>query len=145
MTTLVKTNRSNGFPSVRKMMEDFWNTDKFFNQPFFNEELPAVNVKETKDNFHVEVAAPGYKKDDFHVSADNGILTISAETKQENKEEKADYTRQEFSCSSFSRSFTLPDNTSAENIKAHYEDGLLKIELKKLETSIPARKEIKIS
>jgi len=145
MTTLVKTNKSNGFPSVRKMMEDFWNTDKFFNQPFFNEALPAVNVKENKDKFHVEVAAPGYKKDDFHVTAENGILTISAENKHESKEEKDSYPRQEFSCSSFSRSFTLPDNTSAEDIKAHYEDGLLKLELKKLENSVPAKKEIKIN
>jgi HSP20 family protein len=145
MTTLVKTNRSNGIPSVRKMMEDFWNTDKFFNQPFFSEALPAVNVKETKDNFHVEVAAPGYKKDDFHVTAENGILTISAENRHESKEEKDSYTRQEFSCSSFSRSFTLPDNTSSEDIKAHYEDGLLNIELKKLENGVPAKKEIKIN
>lgn len=144
MSTLVKS-KSNGFPSIRRMMEDFWNTDKFFNQPFFGETLPAVNVREAKDNFHVEVAAPGYKKDDFHVTAENGILTISAETKQETREEKGDYTRQEFSCSSFSRSFTLPDNTSTEDIKAHYEDGLLKIELKKMESSVPVRKEIKIS
>lgn len=145
MTTLVKS-KSNGFPSLGKMMEDFWNTDKFFfNQPFFGETLPAVNVKETKENFHVEVAAPGYKKDDFHVTADNGVLTISAETKQESKEEKGDYTRQEFSCSSFVRSFTLPENASVEEINAHYQDGLLKIELKKLKSGLPAKKEIKIN
>jgi len=142
MSTLVKTN---GFPSFKRMMEDFWNTDNFFEKPFFNgETLPAVNIRETKDNYEVEVAVPGFKKDDFKVTTENGLLTISAETKFEKNEEKENYTRQEFSCSSFARSFSLPENVVEEDISANYHDGLLKIELKKSVKNLPPKKEVKV-
>ena len=86
MSNLVKTNR---FPSLGSMMEDFWNTDRFFDQPFFNgEALPAVNIRDTKNNYELEVAAPGFKKEDFKVTTENGLLIISAETSAEEKEEK---------------------------------------------------------
>jgi HSP20 family protein len=127
------------------MMEDFWNTDNFFEKPFFNgEKLPAVNIRETKDNYEVEVAVPGFKKDDFKVTTENGLLTISAETKFEKNEEKENYTRQEFSCSSFARSFSLPENVVEEDISANYHDGLLKIELKKSVKNLPPKKEVKV-
>lgn len=142
MSNLVK---SNPFPSVRSMMEDFWNTDRFFNLvPFTGETLPSVNVRETENNYQVEVSAPGFKKDDFKITTDHGFLTISAETSNEQKEEKGDYIRQEFSCSSFSRSFSLPDNAAEDNINAKYRDGLLTIELKKSGKNIESKKQIKI-
>lgn len=143
MSTLVKTN---GFPSFRSMMEDFWNTDKFFNKPFFNDDiLPAVNIRDTKNHYKLEVAAPGFKKDDFKVTTDDGLLTISAETSSEQNQEKENYTRREFSCSSFTRTFTLPDNVVEDDISANYNDGLLKIELKKSEKALPAKKEVKVN
>jgi HSP20 family protein len=142
MSTLVKTN---SFPSLRSMMEDFWNTDRFFDKPLFSgEQLPAVNVRETKDNFELEVAAPGFKKDDFKVSTGNGLITISADTSSEQKEEKENYTRKEFSKSAFTRSFKLPENVLEEKIKASYKDGLLVIDLKKSDKALTAKKEVKI-
>ncbi|BAU55084.1 Hsp20/alpha crystallin family protein [Mucilaginibacter gotjawali] len=142
MSNLVKTNR---FPSLGSMMEDFWNTDKFFNQPFFNgETLPAVNIRETKNNYELEVAAPGFKKEDFKVTTENGLLTISAETATEKNEEKEKYTRREFSCSSFIRTFTLPENVVEDDIVAKYRDGLLNIELKKSGKNLVAKKEVKV-
>jgi HSP20 family protein len=141
MTTLVK---SNGFPLLRTMMDDFWNTDRLFNQPLFSHEMPAVNVIENKDHYEVEVAAPGFNKDDFKVSLENGMLTISAENSTEEKEEKRDYTRREFSHSSFSRTFTLPENVEENHIKAKYHDGLLAIELKKSGKKLSEGKQIKI-
>ncbi|MGZ3752641.1 MAG: Hsp20/alpha crystallin family protein [Mucilaginibacter sp.] len=143
MSTLVK---SNTFPTFRTMMEDFWNTDRFFDKTVFNgEALPAVNIRETKNNYKLEVAAPGFKKDDFKVTIDNGLLTISAETSNEQNEEKENYTRREFSCASFTRTFSLPENVLEENINANYSDGLLKIELKKNGKNLPAKKEIKVN
>ncbi|MDR3697409.1 Hsp20/alpha crystallin family protein [Mucilaginibacter sp.] len=142
MSNLVKTNR---FPSLGSMMEDFWNTDKFFNQPFFNGEvLPAVNIRETKNHYELEVAAPGFKKEDFKITTENGLLTISAETTAEKNEEKENYTRKEFSCSSFMRTFTLPENVVEGDITAKYRDGLLDIELKKSGKSLVAKKEVKV-
>lgn len=143
MSTLVKTN---GFPSLKSMMEDFWDTDKFFAKPFFNgEALPAVNIRETKGNYKLEVAAPGFKKDDFKITTENGLLTISAETKSEQNEEKENYTRREFSCSSFARTFSLPENVVEDDVNASYTDGVLKIDLKKSEKSLPAKKVVKVN
>ncbi|MBS1532251.1 MAG: Hsp20/alpha crystallin family protein [Bacteroidetes bacterium] len=144
MSTLVK--KSNGFPSLRSMMEDFWNGDKFFNGPFFSSELvPSVNVSDKKNHYELEVAAPGYKKDDFKINTENGLITISAETSSEKKEEKEDYLRQEFSRSSFTRTFSLPEDVEDDKINAHYENGVLTVELKKSAKAVPAKKEIKIN
>ncbi|MCJ8208341.1 Hsp20/alpha crystallin family protein [Mucilaginibacter sp. RS28] len=142
MSTLVKPN---GFPSIRSLMEDFWSTDKFFNQPFLKAELPAVNIRDTDKNYEIEVAVPGFKKNDFKVTTENGRLTISAETSNETNEEKENYTRKEFSRSSFTRSFTLPDNVVEDNITAQYQDGLLKIDLQKAGKSLTAKKEVKVA
>ncbi len=143
MSTLVKTNR---FPSLGSMMNDFWNTDKFFSTPLFNgETLPAVNIRETKNKFELEVAAPGYKKEDFKVSVENRMLNISAETSIEKNEEQESYTRKEFSCASFTRTFTLPENVLEEDINAKYQDGLLSVELKKSGKPAVVKKEVKVN
>jgi HSP20 family protein len=97
--------------------------------------MPAVNVTDNKDNYLVSLAAPGLKKSDFKIDVDGNMLTISSE-KEENKEEKeAKFTRKEYSYSSFSRSFTLPDEVNREKIDAVYEDGVLKLTLPKTEVS----------
>lgn len=142
MSTLVKKNR---FPSLGSMMEDFWNNDRFFNQSLFNgESLPAVNIRDKKNHFEVEVAAPGFKKDDFFITTENGLLTISAETSSDESEEKDSYTRREFSCASFTRTFTLPENVKEDDINAKYKDGLLVIELRKTGKGLSSKKEVKV-
>jgi HSP20 family protein len=129
MKTLVK---SNGFPSLRSMMEDFWNVDGFFNKPIFDSKLlPAVNIKNKKEEYQIEVSVPGFKKQDFNISVENGLLNISTETSSESEEDSEEFTRKEFSTSSFSRSFNLPDDISKDQVKASYKDGLLHISIKK--------------
>ena len=89
--------------------------------------VPAVNITEHKNEYQVSLAAPGLKKDDFKIDVNGNMLTISSE-KEENKEEKDKrFTRKEYSYSSFSRSFTLPEEINKEKIEAKYEDGVLKI------------------
>ena len=144
MNTLMRTTR---MPSLRSMMEDFWNTESLFGKSLFNNDggdLPAVNIKETDITFEIEVAAPGYKKEDFKVDIDNGMLTISAENKNESEESKENYTRREFSYSSFSRSFSLPETVKEEDVKAKYENGLLHMTLKKSEKAQVHKKTIAI-
>src|SRR3712207_1509114 len=109
--TLTKRNGNlvNSFPSI---LDDFFNRDLFvWNNSNFSTTgttLPAVNVKETQDNFVVEMAAPGMNKEDFKVELNNNVLTISSEHKQENEEKENNrYTRKEFSYQSFQRSFQL--------------------------------------
>ena len=95
--------------------------------------VPAVNITEQKDQYLVSLAAPGMKKDDFNIDVDGNMLTISSQ-KEESKEDKDKrYTRREYSYSSFSRSFTLPDEVNKEKIDARYEDGVLKISLPRYE------------
>jgi HSP20 family protein len=98
--------------------------------------IPAVNISEHKDQYQVSLAAPALKKEDFNIDVDGNMLTLSSE-KEENKEDKK-FTRREYSYSSFSRSFTLPEEISKEKIEAKYEDGVLKI-------SLPCREEAKKS
>ena len=121
-----------------------WNLTNFSSS---NSSLPAVNVKETKDEYFIEVAAPGMGKDDFKISLHNNVLTVSSEKKEEKNEEKQNYTRQEFSYQSFQRSFTVPENNVKSNrIEAAYNQGILKITLPKREEVKPKPlREIKIS
>lgn len=126
---------------TRSMLPDLW--DSFFNRDVFGwdsnfanegQSLPAVNIKENNDNFEVEMAAPGMKKDDFKIQLDGTALTISSEHQDEQKQDEGNYNRREFSYRSFYRTFHLPKEVvDADNIKARYEDGILKLEIPKRE------------
>lgn len=137
MKTLVRTN-SNFFPSVPSLFNDLL-ADDWFNSSLANwksegHTLPAVNVKETNDEFIVEVAAPGMKREDFRIELDNHVLTVSSERedKQEEKNNAGNYTRREFSYQAFQRSFALPkDHVEGEKIAARYNDGILYINVPK--------------
>ena len=148
MKTAVKTkNKGTLIPSV---FSDFFDTDKFFTPRWFEREfeqtLPSVNIKENGKQFNIEFAAPGFIKSDFKVNVENDVLTISAEKQEEKKDEDERFTKREFSYSSFSRSFILPQNAKAEKVDAKYENGILKLALpKKEETKTSSRKEIKVS
>lgn len=94
---------------------------------------PAVNIAEKKNHFEITVAAPGLTKSDFNIDVEGNMLTISCE-KEERKEEKDErYTRKEYNYTSFSRSFTLPDEVIKDKIEAAYVDGVLHITLPKTE------------
>lgn len=93
--------------------------------------VPAVNIKDNKDHYTIELAAPGYRKEDLKVTVKEGVLNISSERKSESEEEKQGYTRREFSYASFSRSFALPEQADPESLKAKYSDGVLRLTLKK--------------
>ena len=119
--------------------------EKFFNAPvdeFFNlgkvMNVPAVNVSETEKEFKLTIAAPGLEKKDFKVDAYDDMLTISSE--KEVKEEKNDrFNRREYNYSSWSRSFTLPENCDAGKINAEYKNGELKIVIPKMEVKEPKK------
>lgn len=130
MSTKELTRRTELFPAF---FDDFlkpWNEWAGFNRAITT---PAVNIRENKNHFEVSVAVPGMKKDDFNIDVDESMLTISCE-KEEKKEEKEDrYTRKEYNYTSFTRSFTLPEDVIKDKIEAVYEDGVLRITLPKTE------------
>jgi HSP20 family protein len=135
----------NAWPSL---VEEFFNNELF--PRFFDAEsqhsVPAVNIAESKEDYRIDVAAPGLNKDDFRINLENNVLTVSSEKedKREDKDEKV--MRKEFSYYSFSRSFTLPVTVNTEKIRATHKDGILQILIPKKEEAKekPAR-EIKIS
>ena len=106
--------------------------------------VPAVNMKEDDTHFEIELAAPGKIKADFSIEIDHQVLTISSENKSETEEKdaKGNYTRREFSYSSFRRSFTLPESVNSESIKAVYENGILNVTLPKKEEALPKPKRL---
>lgn len=107
---------------------------------------PAVNIVESKDDYRIEVAAPGLDKSDFKIDLENNVLTISAEKEDKQEEKNEQYVRREFNYSSFSRSFTLSDAMSPDKISAQHKDGVLHVIIPKREEAKekPART-IKIS
>ena len=138
---LVKRNNSkpnaNFFPSL---MEEFFRPDWVGGMHQSNLSVPPVNIRETDNTFEVELSAPGKAKEDFNIELDNDMLTISSEQKTENTVEEGKFTRREFSHSSFRRSFTLPETVKEDEIKAGYENGILKITLPKREEALPKPK-----
>lgn len=136
--TLVKRNGSFLNP-LPMLFDDFFNRDFFdWNNSNFsdtNTTIPAVNIKETAENYEVEVAAPGMTKDDFKVELDGNMLTISSEKRSQHEQTGNDrYARKEFSYQSFQRSFSLQKNVvDIDKIQAKYENGLLHLLIPKKE------------
>jgi HSP20 family protein len=136
---LLKRN-GNGMNQLPLLFDDFFNRD-FFNWGISNfsdtnTTIPNVNIKETPENFEVEVAAPGMDKKDFKIELDGNMLTISSEKTNQQTENKEDekYSRKEFSYQSFQRTFNLPKEVvDSEKIEATYNNGLLHLTIPKKE------------
>ena len=126
--------RNSFVPSSTSLFDDFFSRDLFdWSKTEGNGLVPRVNIKETDDGFAVDIAAPGMKKEDFHVELDNDMLTVSSEVSEDHEEEQKNYTRKEFSYHSFRRSFYLPNTVELEKINARYSDGILSLWIPKKE------------
>ena len=119
----------------------------FFDDAFFNTELmprmnataPAINVKETEKAYQMEIAAPGLKKEWVRINIDNdGNLNVAIENKMEHKDEDKHehYLRREFSYTKFEQTLLLPDDVDKEKIAANVSDGVLTIDLPKVEQNV---------
>ena len=129
--------RSDLFPM--NVFDDFFTRDLWNwglnNTSSTNTTIPAVNIRETNENFEVEMVVPGMTREDFKVELDGTMLTISSEKKQNREDREGEkYTRREFSYQSFQRTFQLPKEVvDAENIQARYENGVLQLLIPKKE------------
>jgi HSP20 family protein len=126
---------------VNDLFTDF---DNNFGQAFGQSVTAPVNILESKDAYHLEVAAPGRSKDNFTLNVENNSLTIGYEEKKEAETADHKTIRREFSSKSFKRTFNLDEKINTESIEAKYEDGLLKVLLPKKEEVKPAVKQISI-
>lgn len=119
--------------------------DEFFGRDFLPNlfefqtgiNMPSVNIIEGKEDFRIEVAAPGLEKGDFKINLENNVLTISSEKEEKSEEKEERYMRREFSYTSFRRSFSLPQTVEAEKTTANHNNGVLTI-------TIPKREEAKV-
>ena len=126
---LRKFDRSgNFFPAF---LSNYVNDDLFNN--LINGNFPATNVSENEIAFNIELSVPGFNKEDIKIEIEKDVLKISAqsETSSEEKDENKKVLRQEFKKSSFTRSFSIPENIDTENISAIQKDGILEITLPK--------------
>jgi HSP20 family protein len=126
-------NRRSSMPSI---VDDFFGRDMLSN--FFDDyqtgiSIPAVNIIEGKEDFRIEVAAPGLDKKDFTIDVKNNVLFITSEKRNEEEQNGEKYMRREFSYSSFKRSFSLPNSVDSDKIKATHKDGVLSIQIPKKE------------
>lgn len=143
--------RENYWPSFPSLIDGLLSRDwmdwTHSNYSMTNTTLPAVNIKETENDFLIEVAAPGMNKKDFKINLENNLMTISSERKSEKKDEEDGYKRREFSYQSFQRSFTIDETlVDGDKISARYAEGILFITLPKREEMKPKPpREIKIA
>ncbi len=105
----------------------------------------AVNVKEDETAFHLEVAAPGLNKTEFKINVAGNTLTVSYHHEAVDAENVGTFTRHEFATNNFERSFRLPKNVNTDQIQATYTDGILKLDLPKVELKTVEPKEIAIA
>ena len=145
--TLVKFNPDNrNNSSLLPGFNDVF--DSIFNDTFFSDRMtsrvPAANVSESEDHFHVDLAAPGLKKEDFKINLDRNVLNISVERQNEQDNTQKNYSKREYSYSSWVRSFTLPESANAEQIEAAYTNGILTIDIAKREEAKAVRRQIEI-
>ncbi|MBG6233679.1 HSP20 family protein [Pedobacter sp. CAN_A7] len=144
--SLIKFNSGTKEGNITKGFNDVF--ESMFQDSFMSDRLmskvPAVNISETEDHYHIEMAAPGLKKEDFKIKLDRNLLTVSVEQRKQNVETNRQYNKREFSYSSFVRSFALPESADDSGIGATYHDGILNISVAKKEEAKQVIREIEI-
>ena len=131
------------FMTRRNPMSDLRFFEPFFGRfNFLDEQMnsatwaPAVDVAEETDKILVRVEVPGMKQEDLKVNYEDGLLSVSGE-RQFERNESRNYHRIERTYGSFVRTFSLPRSVDAGKIAANYRDGILEIEIPKLEEAKP--------
>ncbi|GAB4091971.1 Hsp20/alpha crystallin family protein [Flaviaesturariibacter terrae] len=145
--TLTRFNSRPVAGTFNNLLDDF-----FAPFPSYNSERAAsngrkmvpVNVRETESGYQLDVVAPGYAKEDFSISLDDKMLTVSAEQKREDSAKSEKFLRHEYTFASFKRSFTLDENIDATAVSAQYVNGVLTLNLPKRAEVKPSVKQIEI-
>ena len=141
--TLVKFNNGHKNRLVNPFFSDVYNllNDSVLTEKF-GTVAPAVNISESENQFEVELAVPGLKKEDFKINLEKDVLSVSADKKTETVDENKKFSKREYSYNSFTRSFTLPESADHSKIEADYTDGILKLTIAKKEEAKILTREI---
>jgi len=106
---------------------------------------PSANVKESEKGYTIELAAPGFSKEDFTVKMEQDTLVISAEKSAEDTSAAGKYTRREYHYGTFRRAFSIPEHVATDKIGARYENGVLHVELPRKEEAAAPIREIAVA
>jgi HSP20 family protein len=136
---LVKYRSNNVFPALRDVGSMF---DHFFRNDFFGMEPsegfnPAIDIASENGEYVISAELPGVKREEIEVHFERGILTLSGEKKSDHKKEGKDYFRFESSYGKFVRKIRLPEDVDSEKMSANFENGVLRIRVKKAESAKP--------
>ncbi len=142
--TLIKFEPMREFESLHDKIQRYF--DDFSNFGFNTAENfhPRIDINEDKQSINVTAEIPGVKKENIKITLQDNILTIEGEKKKESEEKEINFYRSERIFGSFKRSFTLPEEVDSENVEAKFEDGTLKIQLKKTAPKISKEKLIEL-
>ena len=143
--TLVKFGKEHRNNVVNPFFNDVYS---LLNDSFLNEKIttriPAVNIAENENEFEVQLAVPGLKKEDLKINLEKNVLSVSADKKTESASENKKFSKREYSYNSFSRSFTLPQSADSSKIEADYTDGILTLTIAKREEAKFQSREIAV-
>ena len=106
---------------------------------------PLVDIVEDGKEYLIKVELPEVQKDDVKVTVESGTLTISGERKAEKEQKGRKFHRVERYYGRFERSFSIPDDAEADNVKAEFKDGVLRVRLAKSEKARPKQIEVKVN
>lgn len=145
--TLLKLSNKNNQNALNPWFSDV--LESVFNEPGFNERptlsVPAVNIAENENEFKIELAVPGLNKEDFKISLNKQILTVSASKEAKDATEAKKYSKREYNYGSFTRSFNLPESVDYSKIDAAYQAGILTLTVAKKEEAKFQSREIAIN
>ncbi|MBS1577113.1 MAG: Hsp20/alpha crystallin family protein [Bacteroidetes bacterium] len=151
--TIARRNNGNGYTDFGNVVDNIFQSSlrRFFDGNFWEAENQLstgsvpVNIRETEQQYELDVIAPGCRKEDFSIRVDNNVLTISLVKKQASEQkEKSGWVRNEFVQQAFSRSFTLDETVDTNKINAAYTDGILHLVLGKNEKAQTTSRQIEV-
>lgn len=127
----------------RSLFDEFF--DDFLNNNNFQtpSRVMKSDIYEEGDSYHLDIELPGFTKDDLKIDFDNGYLTVTAEKKDQRDEESKKYIRKERFYGLYKRSYYIGD-VSEDSIRAKFDNGVLKVSIKKIELEAPKQKIISI-
>lgn len=128
---------------IDRMFNEFFDWRPFHSFVDGSEWVPAVDISETGKEVIVNAEMPGMDPKDIDISLNGRLLTIKGERKQEHEEKDENYHRVERRYGAFTRTFELPADVDADKVKAHYKDGVLKLNLRKTKEASVKKIEVK--
>jgi HSP20 family protein len=106
--------------------------------------LPSTDISETDKEYTIRAALPAVKKEDIHVTLDNGMLTIRGERKQQQEAKNEKFHRVDTVYGAFERSFALPENVNEDGITSESKDGVLTVHIPKAQRPEAKPKEVTV-